>query len=221
MGKHRHLGSGTGLTGNGLDLHDTLTHLGNLFLEETLHQLRMGSGNHHARASLGIPHFNHINLDAVIGLQGLAAHLLVLGKVAIHLAEIHDNGLSGIPLYGTGHNLLLHGVVLVVQQLPLFLTNLLHDDALRILGGDTTEALGVDGHLHNLSQLILGIQHLRLNERNLCDGVGHLLHHGLVCDHSIVAGIRVHVHTHIVCRAEVVLAGCLQRYFNRLNQGLL
>ena len=106
----------------------------------------MRSRDHDTRTTRHISNLDHIHLDALVRHEGLALDLLVLCEITIDLAEIYDDRTSGIPLDGTGHDLLLHGVVLLIEHLTLLLTDLLYDHALCVLGRDPSEALGI--HLH-------------------------------------------------------------------------
>ena len=170
----------------------------------------MGSRDHDTRTTRHISDFYDIYLDTLVGHEGLALDLLVLCEVTIDLAEIYDDRTSGIPLDGTGHDLLLHGVVLLIENLAFLFTDLLYDHALCVLGRDTSEALGIHLHRNDGAQCVGRIDQSGIGERNLCVLIEDFLYDGLICDNGKITGVRIYADTHIVGRTEVVLACSLE-----------
>ena len=170
----------------------------------------MGSRDHDTRTTRHISDFYDIYLDALVGHEGLALDLLVLCEITIDLAQIYDDRTSGIPLDGTGYDLLLHGVVLLIENLALLFTDLLHDHALCILGRDTSEALGIHLHRNDGAQRVGWIDQSGIGERNLGVLIENFLYDGLIRDDGIITGVRIYADTHIVGRTEMILACSLE-----------
>ena len=173
----------------------------------------MCPGHKDLRSLGGIFYLQDIQFDPLCGAEHLCLHLFVLCQDGICLAQIDAVVSAQASLYDTCHNIFFLSVILVEDHFSLFFTDFLQNYVLGILGGDPSELLGLDLHIHHISQLILGIHHLGICQADLHDRVHHFLHHSLLRVHAEITGLGVDIYVHIVSLAEMVLA--------RLDQGLL
>ena len=68
-------------------------------------------------------------------------------------------------------------------------------------------SLVLDLDIHDISDLVFGIHHLGIDKADLPYRILHLLYYGLLLEHMILTGLRVHRHLYILGCTEMVLAG--------------
>ena len=180
----------------------------------------MRSGNKDLRSLGGCLHLKDINLNALCRLEMLSLNLLTLGQQCIRLSEIDADIAAHITLNHTGHNILFLAVILIVDNLALFLTDFLKNYVLGILGCNTSEFLRLYFHLNDIAKLILGIDHLRVWKRDLLNRIRHLFHNGFFLETMIFTGIRINDYFYILGFAEMVLAGSNERILDCLQKSL-
>ena len=99
----------------------------------------MLSRNHDSRSLGRVVNAQHIDLDPLVRIEGLALDHLALAEDRIHLAEIDGDIPVDIALNHAGDNLVLFIIVIREQALSLRLADLLQNDVLRVLDRDTAE----------------------------------------------------------------------------------
>src|SRR5699024_9337591 len=132
VGPNGNLCSGACLSGNALDLHDSVLNFCYLGLKQTRYQLRMCTGYENLRSLRGVLNFQHIDLDALCGTENFTLYLLVLIQDAVHFSKVDADISSQVALYNTCYYLALFSEVLVIENLALLLADLLENDILGI-----------------------------------------------------------------------------------------
>ena len=102
---------------------------------------------------------------------------------------------------------MLFFIILVIEDFPLFLTDLLQNDILGILCGNAPEFLGLDLHIHDIAHFILGITHLGVRQANLKDRIFHVFHNFLLRIDGKITGFRVNVYFYIIRFSEMIFTG--------------
>ena len=157
-----HLGAAARLPGDGLDLHGAVVDLGDLQLEQPLHQAGMGPGNEDLGAAGGAADLHHIHLHVLALHQFLARDLLAgeqqgLGGLAAGAdPQGHGAGAGVDPGHHAGEDLVLLGVELVIDHAPLGLPEALDNDLLAVAGGDAAELRVVHRDVHHVADLVPG-----------------------------------------------------------------
>src|SRR5439155_12517015 len=85
------LGALTGLAGDGADGDGAVVDLGDLGLEEVLHETRRGAGDDDLRALGGAVDAEQNNADTLADGELLEAGLLALGHAGLGFAEVEDD----------------------------------------------------------------------------------------------------------------------------------
>ena len=182
-GEHGHLGTGAGLAGHGLDLHDPLVNLRHLDLEETADEVGVGAGDDDGRTRLlaagagrvgvGVAHLDDEHLQALVVAVVLVGRALVaLARVALGvvmgqlrldaLADLDDGEVRRALQHGARDQIAHAAAELVVDGLTPGLTHERRDDALGVLGGDAAHVVGSDVALLELAVLaglLVGLAH--------------------------------------------------------------
>ena len=149
---------------------------------------------HHLRTLGGVPHLEHIGPDAVAPAVALARHLLAGGEHRLGLAEVDVVGAFFMAQDDAVHQLADLVVELLQDHIALGLAHLLHDDLAGGLRRDPAETLELDLERHFAVHLRIGIERLRLFERDLLIRVRDLGHDLLVGVHDDVAALGVDLH---------------------------
>ena len=140
--EHRELGAVTGLAGDGLELDDAVDDLGDLELEQPLHQTGVRARHDDLRTLGRLAHLDDVGLEPAAVVVVLVLHLLGLRQQRLDLAEVEQR-VAGVGLLDdAGDDVALAARVLLVLHLPLRLADALEDDLLGRLRGDATEVGG-------------------------------------------------------------------------------
>ena len=129
--------------------------------------------------------------------------------------------MSNHTLHDTGYNLFLIAVVLVKENLALFLADLLKDNVLRILCGDTAEFVRMDRNLNNVADLSIGVLLLCFHQGNLFCRIVYKLHNGTVCKYAEITGLSVDGYVYIVSFSKMILVCLDQGLLNGIQQSFL
>ena len=154
--------------GTGLDLHDAVGDFGDLELEETLDQTRVGAADDDLRALGRLADLDDVRLDAGVRVGAFERHLLGLGQKRLHSTEVEQR-VAGVGLLDHARDdVALAAGVLLVLQLAFGLTDPLGHhlagglrcNASKVVGGDLeliadglavlVEFLSEDLELHGL-----------------------------------------------------------------------
>ena len=138
------------------------------------------------------------------------ARLLALGHAGFGFAEIEDDVHRLEALDGGVEDLSGAMVVLVEDRVALGLADLLKDDLLGHLGGDTAEGSGVLVEAEFAADLDLGGEFAGLRERHLVDIILDLvraLDDGLENIGADLAGFAVHLGAHVLLGLVVFARG--------------
>ena len=204
------LGTGACLTGNALDLNGTVSYLCNLGLEKSLYKTGMCSGNQDTRSLRCILNFKNVNFYSLSWLEGLTLYLFVLCKYCVCLTKVDADIFAHYSLNNTGYHFFFDSIVLIVKNFTLFLTDFLKNDILCILGCDTSEFLGLDLNLHNITDLCVRVCFLCIHQRNLQRRILHMLYNSSVSVNTEVTGLRIDHNVNVICLSEMVLT-CLDQ----------
>ena len=178
----------------------------------------MGSGNQNPRSFGGIFNFQDIHLNPLRRLEYLALYHLVFIENGVYLAQVNAHIPAEIALHHACHHIPFFSVILVVEDFALFFPDLLKNHVLCVLGGNAPKLLGLNRHIYNVSQLILGIHHLSARQADFHNIILHLLHHSLLRIDGKLTGLRIDVYLYIICLSKMVLARRKQGILNRLQQ---
>ncbi len=207
---HRDLGALAGLARNGADNHGVVVDLGNLRLEEVLHQFRRGAAHDHLRSLGGAVHLEQHHAHALAYGELLQPRLLALGAARLGFAQVVDDVLALDALDRRVQDFFFAVRVFLEDRVALGLADLLEDDLLGQLRGDAAQRAGVAidadfaAHFHARRQLI------GLGQRDLVDRILDLI---LVGDHCLVdvgrnlAGLLVQFPAHVFLGLVVLARG--------------
>ena len=92
------LGAVAGLAGDGADFDHALGDLGDLLLEEPLHQLRLGAAEDHLHAAAGLADLVDRRPHALVGMVRFAGDLLAAGQDRLHVGQGHRGGAAFVAL---------------------------------------------------------------------------------------------------------------------------
>ena len=130
------------LARDGLELDDVVDDLGDLELEEPLHEARVGARHHDLRALGGLADLHDVGLQAAAVVVVLVLHLLGLRQQRFDLTEVEER-VAGVGLLDdAGDDVALASRVLLVLHLALGFADALEDHLLGRLRGDATEVVG-------------------------------------------------------------------------------
>ena len=210
LAPHGHLGAGTGLAADGLDLHGAVKDLGHFQLKQALDKAGVGAADHDAGAALGAHHVHNVDLQALALGGHLAGHLLGAGQdglAALAQVQGHDALLRVHTGDGGLHDVVCAGLDLAQLLAALGLADALTNDVLCGLGGNAAKVLGLErgddavAHFVGLADL-LGLGDADLGVLVVPVLVGHdVLDQG----HIEAAGTGVDVHLDVVLLDLVVL----------------
>ncbi len=136
----RDLGPVAGVAGEGLDLDDPLLDLGDLELEEVPEDVRVSAREDDPDALPDLLHLEDEALHALARVVGLARDLLAPGNDPLALAQVHDHVRALVALDRAVHERADLLDVLVEDDVPLRLADLLDHD---LLGGEGRDAAEV------------------------------------------------------------------------------
>ena len=163
---------------------------------------------------------HQIHLDALPGPVALGGHLLAGGHHRFGLVQLDDHRTRVRSLDDAIHHLALPVGVLLVDGVPLVVANLLKNDLLGGLRGDTAEVLRslFDPDLiadHRGVFVCAGFW-----ERNFGFGVGNFRHHPACAPDVHLAGSGVDCDVDFFLSARHFLVDRLERVLDRSQHGL-
>ena len=173
----------TGLARDRLELDDAVDDLGDLELEQPLHQAGVRARHDDLRALGRLAHLDDVGLEPAAVVVALVLHLLGLREQRLDLAEVEQRvALVGL-LDDPGDDVALAARVLLVLHLALGLADALEDHLLGRLRGDAAEVgracrptrvtLPSSSSSCAITLIVAGL-HVDLDQR-LLGGVGHAL----------------------------------------------
>ena len=226
LAPHSHLGAGTGLAADGLDLHSAVKDLGHFQLEQALDKAGVGAADHDAGAALGADHVHNIDLQGLALGIDLAGHLLVAGQDSLAaLAQIQSNdALLGVNAGDGGlHDVVCAGLDLAELLAALGLADALTDDMLCSLCSNAAKVLGLERGDDAVAHLVGLADFLCLSDADLRMLVVPVLigHNVLDQGHIKAACGGVDIHLHMVfLHLIVLLDGNDDRSLDLLDQVL-
>ncbi len=188
-GAHRDLRAVAGLADDLHDLDGLVVDLGDLELEDLLHELRVVARQHDLQARGGLHDLVDQRLDPVIGMVDLPRGLVLLGEDPLRLAEVDVDVAVALALVVADDHLTDLVLVLRVQRVLLDLPQALARLLLGALHGDPVELLGVDLDEKLVPDLALLVQLEGFRERDLVDGVVQV-----VVQHDLLLGEEGDLH---------------------------
>src|SRR5574342_384286 len=178
-GHHGNLGALPGLARGSLDLHNALGDLGDLGLEESDEESRVGARQEDLRPLGGLLDLLDEGADAIVRVVALPGNLLPLRDHRLGLAEVHDDVAFLDPVHRAADDLALLVDEVRVDGVALGIPHALQYDLLGRLRRDAAELLGREPDLDLVLELGFGVELPRLGERDLelgvRDGLDHLL----------------------------------------------
>ena len=220
-GEYRNFRAEACLARNGFHLHHAALDLRHLELEQALHKARMRAGNKHLRPLIGLSHFQHIDLDAVVVVVFLAGYRFVHGDEAVRFAELNENTALFHALHNGGQDLILLFHVFIEDHAALRLADALHHDLLRRLRRNAAKAAGVRLFFQHVADFIERVDRAGLLQRDLGMRIFHLFHHRLGREDLHLARVPVHHGAHIARGAIIALICRDQRGFESIDQDIL
>ena len=215
------LGAAAGVAGRGLDLDDAVVNLGHFLGEQLLHEVGVRARQEDLRAA-GLAADRHDErADAVADADHLARDLLVAADDALGAAEVDDDVAELDALDDAGDDFV--GAVLELFKLALALgvADLLEDDLLGGLGGDSAELdrrQRVDDEVADRRALL---ELLRALQVDLLEMVLGLLDDFEHAPQAQVAGLAVELGADVVLGAVAGAGGALDRVLHRLDDDAL
>ena len=173
----------------------------------------MRAGDDDLRAAGLAAHVHQIDLDALALDERFALDLLAGGQDGVGRlrARADAQGDAAVARVDAGddagEDLMLLGVVLLIDHAALGLAQALDDDLLAVAGGDAAELDVIDRKIDDAAHLVLGGELLRVLERHLRAGVLDLFDNLLLHIHLQIALCLVHVHDHVLHALVVALVG--------------
>ena len=176
-GKYSDLGTGAGLSGNTLDLYDTVKDLRHLQFKESFDQPGVGTGNQGLGTTLGLSDFTDIDLNVIALFEYLTGDLLVFNEHSLALTDSQQSITIGLNTGNHGgQDLKLLGIELLIQQTSLRITDPLDNDLLGSLCRNTAKLLGLDLPVDHIAHLgTLGVLGMGFAEIDLGVGIFHRL----------------------------------------------
>src|SRR5580692_2240730 len=218
---YRDLRAHTGIAGRAENLDETLSDFRDLELEQLHEELRRRPGQEQLRpAGLGADLLQK-GLDAVLGLHLLARNHVSAGDEAFRVAAEIDVDTVTIDALHHAADEGTDPVAIRIDDLrPLGLAHFLHDDLLRLLGGDTAEGHRFHRLLDVAANLDARIDLQRVFQTQLT--LGHLQLLGVVRENLpapeglVVAALTIDGDARIPLLPVFLTGGGRQRRFQRL-----
>ena len=204
-----------------LDLDDTVVNLGHFEFKKASEQTRMGAGNVHLRPFRRLPDLGDVHLQTGAGGVLLSGHLLRWRHDRFHLAQIDHDAPVLVALHDTGHDVAFPVRELLVYQGPFGLADTLNDHLLGRLRGDPSEIFRRHLDLDDVVELVIGIDGLRVFERDLVRFIEHLVDYVFAGKDANFAGALVQVDAHVERVAVMPLIGRDNCRLDRLEEDLL
>src|SRR5262249_4454043 len=221
-GGHRNLRPLAGLARSGLDDDDALLDLRDLRLEQPRKIAGVRARERDLRSLRGAAHLQHVRAHAVARVVALAGNLLALGQDRLRLADLQDYVALLDAMDDAAQDLPFLADELGINPLALGVANLLQYDLLGGLGGDASEILErlVLEQLELDAELGLGIERLRISQRDLGLRVGDVLDHLLALVDPEISGLALGVDSHVVARSQALARGRQQGSLQRFEEDL-
>ena len=211
------LGAAARVAGGGLDLDDAVVNLRHFLREQLLHEVGMGARQEDLRAAGFAADAQDQRADAVADADHLARDLLVAADDALGAAEVDDHVAELDALDDAGDDLAGAVLELLILALALGVADLLEDDLLGGLGGDSAELdrrQRIDDEVADARVLLELLRALRVD---LLEMVLDLLGDFEDAPQAKVAGRPVELGADVVLGAVAGAGGALDRVFHRLD----
>ena len=172
----------------------------------------MLSGNHDPRSLRRVVNAQHVDLDSLVRIEGLALDHLALAEDRVNLAQIDGDVPVDIALNHAGDNLILFIIIVREQALSLGLADLLQNNVLRVLDRDAAERPGVDIDIHDIADFILAADHSGVGKADLLQFILYVLNNFLGEEDAESSLFLIQIDYDIVQLRPVVIvpAGLLQ-----------
>ena len=181
----------------------------------------MSSGNIDLRSAGGIFYLNHIDLQSLVREILLSLDHFALIQNTICFAKVDIDALVHDSLNHTRYDFVFLLIIFREKSLSFFFADFLQDHILRVLCCNTSEFLGINANIHHITCFIGTVGCLCLLQADLGNRIFNMLNNGLFGNYFKIACFTIHVHTHIVCLAEMVLTCCQQRILDCFHQCIL
>ena len=142
----RHLGSVAGLAAHRADFDHTVDDLGNLLLEQPLHQLGSGAAEYHFHAAAALADLVHGGSHPLVDVVGFAGDLFATGQDCFDVGKRHRCRTAFVALHHAADHLADQLGIFVVQGVSFRLADFLDHHLFGGLSADSTDRLfGVEG----------------------------------------------------------------------------
>jgi hypothetical protein len=217
VGFHRDLGAHAGVTGSRLDLQQAVIDFGNFQREQLDDELRRRSRENQLRPAGSTINTQQIGLDAIADTQVLAWNHLVTRQQGFDLAGFDDRVATLHALDGTDHQMFLARQEIIENLFALGVADFLQDHLLGSLRADTTEIDRLQRLFQEVTDLDLGILHLRFGQGELFLLVKKVrIGNDLPAAEGFeIAGFAVDHHANIRVVVDALLGSRRQRHFQR------
>src|SRR6185369_11811288 len=203
------LGAAARVAGGGLDLDDAVVNFRHFLREQLLHEVGMRSGKEDLRAAGFAADGHDQRADAVADADHFARDLLVAADDALGAAEVDDDVAELDALDDAGNDFADAILELFMLALALGVADLLEDDLLGGLGGDSAELDGrqrIDDEVADRGTLL---QLLRAGRVDLLEMIFRLLDDFEHTPQAQVAGFAVELGADVVLGAVAGAGGAL------------
>ena len=151
----------------------------------------MGARDHDLRASGGISHLDHIDLDALALAQHLAGDLFAGDKIDFGFVQRQRRAAAVNARHHATEQLMLTALIFVVNLISLVFADALDDDLFGVLRRYSPEVVGIDLLFHDVANSIFGVDGLRLLQRQLGAGRLNFLDHRATRDQFDGLGVLI------------------------------
>src|ERR1700692_20289 len=199
------------------DLDDVVVDLGNLALEQALHQAFRRTREDDLRTLIGLAHVEHEGVDAVVDSVVLARHLFRERQKRFGAAEVDIHVALFVTLHRPVDDVVQLLAVLVEDCVALRFANALNDDLLCRLRRNPPKTLRRDLFVVIVTRFVLPSGFLL---RDLDLRIFDVLDDGPAMIDLVFAGVAIHVDHDVGLAAVIALVGGNQRRFERFEQHL-
>ncbi|MNN11401.1 hypothetical protein D3C81_1243590 [compost metagenome] len=200
LGADGDLGSRTRITGGSHDFDEALGNFRHFNAEKLDQHLRRGARQNQLWATVFGANFLEQRTQAHANTEGFARDDVFAGQQGLGVvAQVNDDVVAGNLLDGTGDDLANALAVGVDHLRALGLTDLLHDDLLGGLGGDTTELDGLDLLFDHVTDLGFRVGFVNLAQPGLDRRIIKIgfIDHGPATEGLVATGVAVDFHTQV------------------------
>ena len=214
MRQHSNLGSGTGVTGAGLDLQQTLLDFRHFLAEQLDHEFGGRTRQHNRCAAQGQVHFHDHGAHTVTGTQVFLGDHLAAAQTAFDATALHNDVTLVHALDGADENLFAARHKVVEQHLTLSITDFLQN---HLLGGHCANAPN-GNRRHRLFDVLINFDVWNLFQRfKQQNFLVRQLQSGFIRDHMPAAEGLVAAAVAVQSHPDVYFTGV--KLFSGLRQG--